>query len=116
MTDGQDYVVQEEKQLAKKMTYQQWYKALRYPSPDYLKGDNYSDASKLSNVLKDWQCQTCIISKSIKQKPTTTTNTKTRSGTPFELIHSELSGKFSKTSFGQSNYYVTFIDDYARYA
>jgi len=35
--DGQDYVVQEAHESAKKMTYQQWHKALGHPSPEYLK-------------------------------------------------------------------------------
>jgi len=51
--DGQDYIMQEEKELAKKMTYQQWHEALGYPSPDYLKSNNYSDATNLLKVLKD---------------------------------------------------------------
>jgi len=33
-----------------------------------------------------------------------------------KFIHSDLRRKFSKTSFGKSNYYVTFIDDCTRYA
>jgi len=67
-------------------------------------------------VPKDWQCEICITSKSTKRKPTSTTDIETRSESPFELIHSDLRGKFSKTSFGKSNYYVTFIDDCTRYA
>jgi len=101
--DGQDYVVQEEKESAKKMTYQQWHEALGHPSPDYLKSNNYSDAAYLPKVPKDWQCEICITSKRTKRKPTSTTDTETRSETPFELIHCDLSGKFSKTSFGKSN-------------
>jgi len=112
--DGQDYVVQEEKESAKKMTYKQWHEALGYPSPDYLKSTNHSDAMNLPKVPKDWQCETCITSKSTKRKPASITDI--RSDTPFELIHSDLSGKFSKTSLGKSNYYVTFIDDCTRYA
>jgi len=112
--DGQEYIVQEEKESAKKMTYQQWHEALGHPSPDYLKSNNYSDASNLPKVPKDWQCETSITSKSIKRKPTSITDICT--DTPFELIHSDLSAKFSKTSFGKSNYYVTFIDDCTRYA
>ena len=54
------------------------------------------------------------MSKSTKQKLTSLTDI--RSDTPFELIHSDLGGKFSKTCFGKSNYYVTFIDDCTRYA
>jgi len=114
--DGQDYVVQEEKESTKKMTYQQWHEALGHPSADYLKSNNYSDATNLPKVPKDWQCEICITSKSTKQKPTSTIDTKTWSETPFQLIHSDLSGKCCKTFFGKSNYYVTFIDDCTRYA
>jgi len=56
--DGQDYVVQEEKESAKKITYEQWHEALGHPSPDYLKSNNYSDATNLPKVPKDWQCET----------------------------------------------------------
>ena len=52
--DGHDDVVQEEKELAKKLPYQQWHEALGHPSPDYLKSNNYSDATNLPKVLKDW--------------------------------------------------------------
>jgi len=114
--DGQDYVVQEEKESAKKMTYEQWHEALGHPSPDYLKSNNYSDATNLPKVPQDWQCEICITSKSTKRKPTSTTDTETRSETLFELIHFDLSGNFPQPSFGKSNYYVTFIDDCTRYA
>jgi len=96
------------------MTYQQWYEPLGHPSPDNLKSNNYSDATNLPKVPKDWQCETCITSKSTQRKPTTITDI--RSDTLFELIHSDLSGKFSTTSFCKSKYYVTFIDDCTRYA
>jgi len=35
---------------------------------------------------------------------------------PFELIHSDLSGKFSVLSLGKSLYYMTFIGDKSRFA
>jgi hypothetical protein len=34
---------------------------------------------------------------------------------PLELLHSDLSGKFSTPSLGKSLYYITFIDDFTRY-
>ena len=97
------------------MTYQQWHEPFGHPSPEYLKDNNYSDASTITKVPKDWQCETCITSKSTKRKPMSTPPEE-RCKKPFDLIHSELSGKFSKESFGKSNYYVTFIDDCTRYA
>jgi len=36
--------------------------------------------------------------------------------TPLELIYCDLSGKFAKTFFSKSHYYVTFIDDFTRSA
>ncbi|CUS07136.1 unnamed protein product [Tuber aestivum] len=95
------------------MTYKEWHEALGHPSPQYLKADHYSDSPAIPTVPKDWQCETCITSKSTKSKPK---STEKRCDTPFELIHSDLSGRFSKPSFGNSWYYVTFIDDNTRYA
>ena len=53
--DWQDYVVQEEKGWAKKMTYQQLHETLGDPSHEYLKRNNYSDTPKLPKVPQDWQ-------------------------------------------------------------
>ena len=97
------------------MTYQQWHEAFGHPSPEYRKDNNYSDAFTIPKVLNDWQCETCITSKSTKRKPISTTPGE-RCKNPFDLINSDLSGNFSKESFGKSNYYVTFIDNCTRYA
>jgi len=113
--DRQDYVVQEEKELANKMTYQHWHEAFGHPSPDYLKSNNNSDAPNLPKVPKDWQCETCITSKCTKRNSISTNTTELRSEIPFELIHSDLSGKFSQTCFCKSRYYVSFINDCTRY-
>ena len=96
------------------MTYQQWHEAFGHSSTDYLKSNNYPDASNISKVLKDWLCETCITSKSTKRKPQLTTPDEC-CDKPFDLVHSDLSGKLLKTSFGKSNNYVTFIDDCTRY-
>ena len=97
---GQDYVVQEEKETAKKMTYEQWHEAFGNPSPDYLKSNNDSDATNIPKVPKDWQCETCITSKSTTRKSQSTTLDE-RCDNPFDLVHSDLSGKFSKNLFRQ---------------
>jgi len=110
-TRDQEYVVQEEKHLAKKMTYQDWHEALGHQSPNYLRTDNYSNTPTIPSIPKDWQCETCITSKSTKRRPEP--NTK-RCDTLFELIHSDLSGTFSQQSFDNSMYYITFIDDCTR--
>ena len=112
--DGQDYFVQEEKESAKKITYQQWHEALGYPSPDYLKTNNYSDVTTLPKIPKDRQCKTCNTSKGIKPKSTTRTAID-HAKEYFDLIDTNLSGRFSKTSFSKSNYNIKCIDDCTRY-
>ena len=97
------------------MTYQQWHKAFGHPSPEYLRDNNYSDTSTIPKVPKDWQCETCVISKSTKRKPMLTPPEE-HCKNPQDVIYCDLSGKFLKESFGKSNYYVTFIDDCTRYA
>ena len=61
---------------------------------------------------KNLPCSTCLLSKSTHQVPHT--NYK-RAEKPFELIHTDLSGKFSIPSIGKRLYYITFIDDKTRY-
>jgi len=87
--DRQDQVVQEGKESAKKVTYQQWHEALGHPSPEYIKSNNYCDDIKREKVPKDWQCETCITCKSTKRKPTSITAM--RSDTIFELIDYNIS-------------------------
>jgi len=74
---------------------------------------NCSDATNLPKIPKDWACETWITSSSTKGKLSSITDI--HSNTAFEWIHSDLGGKFSKTSFSQYNYSVTFIDDCTRY-
>ena len=33
----------------------------------------------------------------------------------FELLHSDVCGRFSTPTFGHNRYYILFIDDYTRY-
>jgi hypothetical protein len=59
-------------------------------------------------------CNTCKLAKSPKSHLAPLTEP--RSKQPLELIHSDLSGKFSIPSLGGCSYYITFIDDHSRYA
>ena len=57
-------------------------------------------------------CNAWIMAKSTNDAPTTLPYN--RSKKPFELIYSDLSGKQTTPSYGNSYYYITFIDDYTR--
>ena len=73
----------------------------------------YKDGEVIPEKPKDFHCSTCHLSKSTHTRPKPISSS--RSSAPFELIHSDLSGKFSTKSIGGSRYFVTFIDDYTRF-
>jgi len=98
--NGQDYVLQEENESAKKITYQQWHEALGHPSSNYIKSHNCSDTTDIPKLRKDWQCEIYITSKSTKWKPTTTI-LEEQAKESFNLIYSDLRGRFLKTYFGK---------------
>ena len=72
----------------------------------------YKDGDIIPAKPKDFHCTTCYLSKSTYTRPKSILS---RSSTPFELIHSDLSGKFSTKSIGKSRYFITFIDDCTRF-
>jgi hypothetical protein len=57
-------------------------------------------------------CEPCQLG---KKKQIIPKSSGTRSDKILCLIHSDLSGKFSKRSLSGKYYYITFIDDYTRY-
>lgn len=72
----------------------------------------YSDGELLPKVPSKFICHVCILSKSTNKTPFALSDV--RSSRPFELIHSDLSGKQPTPSYGNSLYYITFIDDFTR--
>jgi hypothetical protein len=96
---------------AQLVSYTQWHEALGHTSK--INADLYADGHLLPKTPNDFHCTACYLSKNVKHVPPTTEN---RSKECFELIHSDLSGKFSVPSLGKSLYYMTFIDDKSRFA
>lgn len=60
----------------------------------------------------DFHCTGCALAKSTHHVPESLVHDTSK---PFQLVHSDLSGKFSQQSIGQSWYFMTFVDDYTRY-
>lgn len=64
----------------------------------------------------NFHCETCEISKSTHRRPIPDTSHGINDNVkPLEIIHSDLSGKFSTPSIGGSQYYISFIDQATRY-
>jgi hypothetical protein len=93
---------------ARLVAYKQWHEALGHTSK--INADMYADGHLLPKTPNDFHCTECYLSKNVKHVPPTTENQS------FELIHSDLSSKFSVPSLGKSLYYMTFIDDKSRFA
>ena len=93
------------------ITYRQWHDALGHPA--FIAPTLYADGDLIPSRPSNFHCKECSLAKSTHRKPAKLRSKSTRS---FELIHTDLSGKFSTQSLGKGLYYITFIDDYTRYA
>ena len=94
------------------LTYRDWYTALGHS--EVVPPKLYGDGHLVPVRPKGFHCRECALSKNTHRKPAQLRAF--RSSRPFELIHTDLSGKFSRPSFGKGLYYITFIDDFTRYA
>jgi transposase InsO family protein len=74
----------------------------------------YTDGQIVPNKPANFHCPTCHTSKSVHRRPVADPAEKRQTKT-LEVIHSDLSGRFSRKSLGGAGYYITFIDDATRY-
>lgn len=89
-------------------SYTWWHRALGHPAS--------IDCSLYPNDIniikpKDFFCEACVLGKSIHHTPKPSKDRSTRA---FQLIHSDLSGQMAVKSYGGSEYYISFIDDFTR--
>ena len=71
------------------------------------------DGMNSVNDEKSSVCEACIMGK--QHRCPYPRGHAEHSTQPFEVVHSDVCGPMSVSSFGGSHYYVTFIDDYTRY-
>lgn len=69
--------------------------------------------SSIPQKPESFTCTACLLYKSKHKTPKPTDK---RASKKFDLIHSDLSGRFSVRSLGGKEYYISFIDDHTRYA
>ena len=91
-----------------------WHQRLGHASADAIKSANSlvvgADLSKVSVDV----CEPCIKGK-MSKKPFSK-HADIKSCRPLELVHTDVCGPMKTKSIGGSVYFVSFIDDYTRYA
>src|SRR5258706_9899112 len=92
--------------------YSHWHKAFGHVDTFAWNKSFYEDGEILPNFIK-YNCQPCLLSKSVHHLPEPSL---TRATKPLERIFSDLSGKAPIPSLGGSFYYISFIDDFTRFA
>jgi len=107
----QAYTPNKKGKTAKCHTFDYWHKSLGHSSK--VDSTAYDDGQILPPIPPDFTCEACIMAKSTNTIPPGLIPGN-RTTKPFELIYSDLSGKKPIPSYGNSLYYITFIDDYTR--
>src|SRR5258706_1716510 len=102
----------EPKPFTSLMAYSHWHKAFGHVDTFARNKSFYEDGEILPNFIKH-NCQPCLLSKSVHHSPKPSL---TRATKPLERIFSDLSGKAPIPSLGGSLYYISFIDDFTRFA
>ncbi|KAK6586058.1 hypothetical protein PZA11_001115 [Diplocarpon coronariae] len=85
---------------------------LQVPKPERI----YKDGADVPHRPKDFHCETCELSKSVYRRPVPSAPTIAHPPKPFEVIHSDLSGKFSRASLGGARYFISFICQATRHS
>src|SRR5258705_10012822 len=92
--------------------YSHWHKVFGHVDTFAWNKSFYEDGEILPNFIK-YNCQPCLLSKSVHHSPEPSLTRATKS---LERIFSDLSRKAPIPSLGGSFYYISFIDDFTRFA
>ncbi|KAI0998486.1 hypothetical protein K3495_g9710 [Podosphaera aphanis] len=108
-------VIQLEEHKAHFSSYREFYEALEHPGMTALKSPSklYTDSNNLPSLPQNFHCTVCEKAKSKHIVPDPIHEDPNNA---FEIIHSDLSGKFSIPSLSGKNYYITFIDGKTRFS
>jgi len=83
----------------------------------HLGEDNIKKLAKMAEGMKIKVgtsvrvCEACMLGKQTWQP---SHNSATRANEPLELVHSDLCGPITPTTFGGAKYYILFVDDFTR--
>jgi hypothetical protein len=94
-----------------------WHKRLGHASVQVIKAaQNLVEGAHFSKVSLDRVCELCVKGKMARQPFSTESKSHSQATRPLELNHSDVCGPMQNKSVGGSFYFVTFIDDYSRFA
>ncbi|KAI0996197.1 Retrovirus-related Pol polyprotein from transposon TNT 1-94 [Podosphaera aphanis] len=97
------------------LTYEFWHEALCHSAPSSIAKTEkliYNE-DVIPMCPERFYSQACALSKSTHSTPRPAS---TRAKNRGEYIHSDLCGPFPVTSYGNSQYYISFVDDATRYS
>ena len=67
--DHSDFVIQEQQDVARLASFEEWHPALGHVSPAYMSADCYIDGHLIPTAPKHFECHHCSLSKSTKKVP-----------------------------------------------
>ncbi|KAI0998763.1 hypothetical protein K3495_g9431 [Podosphaera aphanis] len=112
LDSSKQFVVQEDKYKALFTSYREAHECFGHPGESVMSNLRQKYPDQIPNKPQEFHCPACALSKSTHKSEH---SKQRKSSKPFQIIYSDLSGKFSVDSLGKKGYYITFIDDYSRY-
>jgi transposase InsO family protein len=113
LDSSSQYAVQQIRNKASFSFYLEAYNAFCHPGSTVMENLLKKYPSTIPSKPETFHCPSCILSKSTHTVPHFTHK---RASKPFDIVHSDLSGKFSTKSLGGNEYYIVFIDDFSRFS
>ncbi|KAI0993000.1 hypothetical protein K3495_g15184, partial [Podosphaera aphanis] len=113
LDSSKQFVVQENYNKAHFASYHEAHECFGHPGENVMSNLRKQYPELIPNKPEGFHCPACILAKSTHKSECSKQRKSTK---PFQIIHSDLSGKFSVDSLGRKRYYITFIDDFSRYA
>ena len=95
-----------------------WHRRLGHVPPpviSHMANNNIASGLKISKSRSEYlKCEGCILGKGHRAPILRKSESKTSA--LLELVHSDLNGPLDVPSLGGSHYFVTFIDDFSKWA
>jgi len=89
----------------------EWHQRAGHPSISLT--EKYAKENNLLHEMRSFDCVSCKLAKAKRKK--VPRKTETRAGKPGERLFIDLSGPFSHSSYGGSQYAMVIVDDFSRY-